>query len=197
MEKVEHKSYPVITSKISRYVMISRENISRREQILYTLTTMLETCPGERITTARLAAEVGVSEAALYRHFPSKAKIFEGLIESIEETLFAGIADIVSAQPSARVACEDILSLLILFCEHNPGLSRILTGDVLNGETERLRLRVVRLFDQLEQELLQNLGAAERQGELCISLPTSVTANMLLAMVEGAHQPVCTQSVSQ
>ena len=123
---------------------------SRREEILQTLASMLEATPGARITTAALAREVGVSEAALYRHFPSKSKMFEGLILFIEETVFSRVTRIVAEQSSSLRKCQQILAMLLTFCERNPGISRILTGDALTGETDRLRARVASLFDRLE-----------------------------------------------
>ena len=162
-----------------------KEKLSRKEQILQTLAHMLETNPGERVTTARLAQEVGVSEAALYRHFPSKAKMFEGLILFIEETLFSRVARITKEEANSLVACQRILTLLLLFCEKNPGLTRILTGDALNGETDRLRTRVVQLFERLETQLRQILRDAEIKEGLRTSLTQTATANMLLAVAEG------------
>src|SRR5690606_11558534 len=126
------------------------KKIPRRQQILEALAQMLEASPGERITTAGLARTVGVSEAALYRHFPSKSKMFEGLIEFIEETVFSRVTLILSEEPDAAVRCEKILGLLLAFAERNPGISRILTGDALAGETERLRNRVAQLYERLE-----------------------------------------------
>src|SRR5690554_4093773 len=117
------------------------QKISRREQILQALAQMLENNPGQRITTAALAREVGVSEAALYRHFPSKACMFEGLIGFIEETLFSRITLITQSDVGGVRQCEQILTLLLAFVEKNPGMARILTGDALSGETERLRVR--------------------------------------------------------
>ena len=137
------------------------KKVSRRQQILEALAHMLEASPGERITTAKLAKEVGVSEAALYRHFPSKSKMFEGLIEFIEDTLFSRISMIVKEEQQAIVRCEKILSLLLAFTERNPGITRILTGDALAGETERLRTRVAQLFDRFETQLKQVLREAE------------------------------------
>lgn len=102
---------------------------SRRQQILEALAHELEVNPGERITTAGLARAVGVSEAALYRHFPSKAKMFEGLIEFIEESIFSLISRILKEEVSSLKRCENILSLLLGFSEKNPGLTRILSGD--------------------------------------------------------------------
>ena len=101
---------------------------NRREEILQALALMLERRPGARITTAALAKEVGVSEAALYRHFPSKAKMFEGLIEFLEESLFSRINRIMSEEPSAQRRCGSVLGLLLTFAERNPGISRLLVS---------------------------------------------------------------------
>src|SRR5690625_592350 len=102
--------------------------VSRRQQILESLARMLEASPGARITTAALAREVGVSEAALYRHFPSKSKMFEGLIEFIEETIFTRITLILSEEQTALRSCEKILLLSLTFTARNPGITRLLTG---------------------------------------------------------------------
>lgn len=161
------------------------QKISRKQQILEALAHMLETAPGTRITTSALAREVGVSEAALYRHFPSKAKMFEGLIEFIEEILFSRISLILSEEPQVRSRCEKILRLLLGFCEKNPGLTRILTGDALAGETERLRQRVTQLFDRLETQLKQALREAEIKEGVRTRMTVSVTANLMLASAEG------------
>ncbi|OQX33984.1 MAG: nucleoid occlusion factor SlmA [Oceanospirillales bacterium LUC14_002_19_P2] len=158
---------------------------SRKEQILQALAHMLETSPGERITTSRLAQEVGVSEAALYRHFPSKAKMFEGLIEFIEEAIFTRITLIIKEEQSAQDCCRKFLTLLLAFCEKNPGLTRILNGDALAGETERLRLRVIQLFDRLETQLRQVLRDAEIHQGLRTRMTQQETANLLLATAEG------------
>ncbi|WP_257286311.1 nucleoid occlusion factor SlmA [Endozoicomonas sp. SESOKO1] len=161
------------------------QKISRKQQILEALAHMLETAPGTRITTSALAKEVGVSEAALYRHYPSKAKMFEGLIEFIEEALFSRISLILSEEPHVAARCEKILRLLIGFCEKNPGLTRILTGDALAGETERLRQRVVQLFDRMETQLKQTLREAEIKEGVRTRMTVSVTANLMLASAEG------------
>ena len=161
------------------------QKISRKQQILEALAHMLEVAPGTRITTSALAKAVGVSEAALYRHFPSKAKMFEGLIEFIEEVLFSRITLILSEEQKAVVRCEKILLLLIGFCEKNPGLTRILTGDALAGETERLRQRVIQLFDRLETQLKQTLREAEIKEGVRTRMTVTVTANLMLATAEG------------
>jgi len=137
---------------------------SRKEQILQSLAHMLEAGPGGRITTAGLAREVGVSEAALYRHFPSKAKMFEGLIEFIEEAIFSRINRI-TEEGDATGQVEQILTLMLAFTERNPGITRLLTGDALTGENERLHQRILQFYDR-------------------VATPT-ITANLLLAVVEG------------
>lgn len=161
------------------------KKMSRRQQILQALAHMLEVSPGERITTARLAKEVGVSEAALYRHFPSKSKMFEGLIQFIEETLFTRVSMILKEEDQATARCEKILTLLLTFTERNPGITRILTGDALAGETERLRARVAQLFDRYETQLKQTLREAELQEGIRPTMPVAIAANLLLATVEG------------
>ena len=146
---------------------------------------MLEVSPGERITTAGLAKAVGVSEAALYRHFPSKSKMFEGLIEFIEETVFSRVALVLAEEHTALARCEKIIHLLLTFAERNPGISRILVGDVLTGETERLRLRVMQFFDRLETQLKQILREAELREGVRTSVPVSVSASLLMSVMEG------------
>lgn len=158
---------------------------TRREQILQALATMLEESPGSRITTARLAEQVGVSEAALYRHFPSKAKMFEGLIEFIEDTLFSRISRILAEQSSTREKCGKLLLLLLTFTEKNPGITRILTGDALTGETTRLRVRVAQLFDRLETQLRQVIREAEIREGIPARVDVNVAANLMLSTAEG------------
>lgn len=158
---------------------------SRRQQILEALAHELEMNPGERITTAGLARAVGVSEAALYRHFPSKAKMFEGLIEFIEDSIFSLINRILKEEESSLKRCEKILSLLLGFSERNPGLTRILCGDVLTGETERLRLRVSQFFERLETQIKQVLREGEMNKELILRIPVQAQANLLLSVAEG------------
>ncbi len=163
----------------------SSTKVSRRQQILESLAHMLEVSPGARITTAALAKEVGVSEAALYRHFPSKSKMFEGLIEFIEETIFSRIALITSDETSSLTRCNKILFLLLTFTERNPGITRILTGDALTGETERLRARVAQLFDRLETQIKQILREAEIREGIRPTLSVTAAANLLMATAEG------------
>ena len=161
------------------------KKISRRQQILETLAQELEKSPGERITTAGLARAVGVSEAALYRHFPSKAKMFEALIEFIEDSVFGLTTRILEEEQNCTLRCERILMLVLGFAERNPGLSRLLVGDVLVGETERLRTRIGQFYERLETQLKQVLREGEMNGELVASLPVAPTANLLLSVAEG------------
>jgi len=164
---------------------MSPKKSQRRQQILEALAQMLEANPGNRITTAGLARQVGVSEAALYRHFPSKSKMFEGLIEFIEDALFSRIAIILNEEPSAAGRCEKMLTLLLAFTERNPGITRILTGDALAGETERLHHRVAQLFDRFETQLKQVIREAELREGLRPVIPLPEAANLLMAAAEG------------
>ena len=159
--------------------------ISRKEQILQSLAHMLEVDPGARITTANLAKEVGVSEAALYRHFPSKAKMFEGLIEFIEETIFSRIKKITTDNPDALGRCENTMLLMLSFAERNPGMCRIMMGDALAGETDRLRQRIQQLFERLETQIKQFLREAELREGKRTQVNVSASANLLVAIVEG------------
>jgi TetR/AcrR family transcriptional regulator len=156
----------------------------RRQIILETLAHMLEKNQGEHITTAQLARAVGVSEAALYRHFASKAKMFEGLLEFIEETLFTRINKIITEETRAEARVQNILFLLLGFADKNPGMARLLYGDVLVGETERLRKRVVQIYERIETQLKQILREAEASENLRVSIAD--TAALLLAVVEGS-----------
>ncbi|MDQ8038275.1 MAG: nucleoid occlusion factor SlmA, partial [Pedobacter sp.] len=154
--------------------------ISRREHILQALAAMLESQPGARITTAALAKEVGVTEAALYRHFPSKARMFEGLIEFIEEVVFSRINLILQEEQDARVRCEKILTLVLVFTERNPGITRILNGDALIGEHERLQSRIAQFFERLETQLKQILREAELKQSLGTVMTSAAAANLML-----------------
>lgn len=157
---------------------------SRAQEILQTLARMLETSKG-RITTASLATELGISEAALYRHFPSKTRMYESLIDFIEETIFGRVRGIVNDEPDAINQCYRILSLVIAFCQKNPGITRILNGDALAIENERLHQRVAQFFDRLESQIKQALREAEIRDGLELCVPVSVAANLMLVSVEG------------
>lgn len=166
--------------------MTAAENkVSRRDHILQALASMLESQPGARITTAALAKEVGVTEAALYRHFPSKAKMFEGLIEFVEEVVFSRVTLILQEEEDPRSRCEKILTLLLVFTERNPGITRILNGDALTGEHERLQARIAQFFDRLETQLRQVLRDAELKNSLGTVITSAAAANLMLVLVEG------------
>ncbi len=157
----------------------------RRQQILEALARELEIRPGARITTARLAKVVGVSEAALYRHFPSKAKMFEALIEFAEESVFGLANRIVGEESDATRRCERILTMLLAFSDRNPGITRVLLGEALVGEHERLRARVSQFFDRLETQLKQVLREGEQVTDLGLRASVAAIANLLMAVVEG------------
>ena len=157
----------------------------RREQILQAFAAMLQTHPGTRITTSALAKRLGVSEAALYRHFPSKAKMIDGLIEFAETTVFTRVAQILATVEDAEPRCGRILRLLLGFCERNPGFARLFAGDALQGETERLRHRVRQFYDRIETELRQIVRAAHATRPTPAPITASAAANLMLACAEG------------
>ncbi len=162
---------------------------SRRQQILEALAQELEKSPGQRITTAGLARAVGVSEAALYRHFPSKARMFEGLIDFIEDSVFGLVNRILQEESRMHLRCEKILLIILGFSARNAGISRLLIGDALVGETERLRQRMNQFYERLETQLKQILREGEMNGELSASVPVGPMANLLMAQAEGRiHQ---------
>ncbi|MFC3034403.1 nucleoid occlusion factor SlmA [Pseudoalteromonas fenneropenaei] len=165
--------------------MPATKRSNRKEQILQCLAQMLETSPGQRITTAKLATEVGVSEAALYRHFPSKARMFEGLIEFIEDTLLSRINIILENEKDTQGRVYNIMMLLLTFAERNPGITRILTGDALQGEQERLRERVQGLFNKLETQFKQVLRERKLREGKAFGSDEAALANLFLAVVEG------------
>jgi TetR/AcrR family transcriptional regulator len=159
----------------------------RKQQILETLANMLESPKREKITTAALAAKLDVSEAALYRHFAGKAQMFEGLIEFIEQSIFGLINKISSEEQDGLKQVRRILTVMLLFAEKNPGMTRVLTGDALVNENERLQLRINQLFDRIESTLKQSLRIAETQSNRKFD-PES-QANLLLCFVIGRwHQ---------
>jgi TetR/AcrR family transcriptional regulator len=161
----------------------------RKDQILRVLAQMLEEPRLVKITTAALAVKLDVSEAALYRHFASKAQMFEGLIEFIEATLFSLINRLTAEEKSAMRQIEGILSLLLGFAQKNPGMTRVLIGDALINENDRLQLRINQLHDRLEATLKQVLRFAVSEGEVPANLDVSAQANLLMCYVAGRwHQ---------
>jgi TetR/AcrR family transcriptional regulator len=159
----------------------------RKQQILETLAKMLESPKREKITTAALAARLDVSEAALYRHFAGKAQMFEGLIEFIEQSLFGLINKISSEEQDALRQVRRTLTVMLLFAEKNPGMTRVLIGDALVNEDERLQTRINQLFDRVESTLKQSLRIAETQSGR--KLNPEAQANLLICYVIGRwHQ---------
>jgi len=158
----------------------------RKLQILQTLATMLETPRGERVTTAALAAKLDVSEAALYRHFASKAQMFEGLIEFIESTVFSLVNKIQSESEDGVAQAEQTVVMLLRFAEKNQGMTRVLIGDALVNEDERLQARMNQLYDRIEAALRQALRIAQANGNW--PGDTAADANVLVAFVLGRWQ---------
>jgi TetR/AcrR family transcriptional regulator len=157
----------------------------RKLQILQTLAQMLEKPSAEKITTAALAAKLDVSEAALYRHFASKAQMFEGLIAFTEETIFGLVTKISGEHTSGLAQTEAILSMLLGFAKKNQGMTRVLIGDALVNENERLQLRINQLHDRLEATLKQALRFAVTQKEIPEDVDAAAHANLLLSYVVG------------
>jgi TetR/AcrR family transcriptional regulator len=160
----------------------------RKLQILQTLAEMLEAPTAEKITTAALAARLQVSEAALYRHFASKAQMYEGLIEFIESTLFGFINKLAGDGGRGIEQAQAITRLLLGFAEKNRGMTRMLTGEVLVHEKERLQARMNQLMDRLEASLRQALRIAASQGDVMEGVDPGVAANLILAYVQGRWQ---------
>jgi TetR/AcrR family transcriptional regulator len=169
----------------------------RRVQILQTLAGMLEQPAGERITTAALAARLDVSEAALYRHFASKAQMFEGLIEFIEQSVFTLINQIIAREEASNTnpvdsgqrQCQRIIAMLVQFAEKNPGMARVMVGDALVFENERLQQRMNQFFDKIEATLRQALRTAQlADGSATPSFDAQVAASVLTAFVAGRLQ---------
>ena len=157
----------------------------RKQLILEALARELETHPGDRITTAALARAVGVTEAALYRHFPSKARMFEGLIGFAEESVFTRVNQILEQEKDTETRCARMLYLMLAFAERNPGITRVLLGDAIVGERERLHDRVQQFFERLELQFRQILREAgmRQDGELPVN--PEAAASLLTGFVEG------------
>lgn len=166
--------------------MAGQKKHNRREEILQALAHMLESSQGsQRITTAKLAAQVGVSEAALYRHFPSKTRMFEGLIVFIEDSLLSRINRILNDEKDTLTRLRLILQLLLAFAERNPGLTRIMTGHALMFEQDRLQMRINQLFEKIEAQLRQVLRERRLREGKSFPIDESVLAAQLLSQVEG------------
>jgi TetR/AcrR family transcriptional regulator len=157
----------------------------RRLQILQTVAAMLEQPGAERVTTASLAAKIGVSEAALYRHFASKAQMFEGLIDFVDQSAMGLIRQVTDREPPGRVQAGRIVALLLQFAEKNPGMSRVMNGEALVLEHERLQERINLLFDKIEAQLRQSLKTADAPAS---NTDAQVTASLLVAFMQGRLQ---------
>jgi len=160
----------------------------RKLQILQTIATMLEQPKGEKITTALLADKLELSEAALYRHFASKAQMFEGLIEFIEQTVFGLVNKIAAEETSGLRQAEGIVAILLGFAQKNRGMTRVLIGDALVNENERLQARINQFLDRVEATLKQSLRIASTQGELDATIDAGAHVNALLCYVIGRWQ---------
>jgi len=161
----------------------------RRVQILEMLATMLQEPGADRITTAALAARLDVSEAALYRHFASKAQMFEGLIDFIEQSVFTLVNQIALRESSAAVQVRQVMTVLLQFGEKNPGMTRVMVGDALVFENERLVQRMNQFFERIESQLRQSLRLhAEGEGSATPSVDASAQASTLVAFAVGRLQ---------
>jgi len=158
---------------------------TRRLQILQTLASMLEDPRGEKVTTAALAAKLDVSEAALYRHFASKAQMFEGLIEFIETSIFGLINDISTKEYSGQRQVRRMIQMLLEFAQTNRGMTRVLIGDALVNENDRLQERMNQLLERIEASLRQSLRVSVSQGEMPADLDTAARAALAVAFVLG------------
>ena len=157
----------------------------RRLQILQTLAVMLQEPAGDRVTTAALAARLKVSEAALYRHFASKAQMFEGLIEFIEATVFGLINQIASQDEDGLRQLHKTTAMLLGFADRNPGMTRVLIGDALVTEDDRLQERINQLIDRIEASIRQSFRQAVTQGRLAPDTDAAARAGIVLAFVMG------------
>ena len=161
----------------------------RRVQILQALAAMLEQPGAERVTTAALAARLNVSEAALYRHFASKAQMFEGLIDFIEQSVLTLANQITEREMPGHEQAAHIVAMLVQFAEKNPGMTRVMVGDALVYENERLQQRMNQFFDKIESILRQSLrGAAAAGGSATPSVDAQVRAGALTAFTVGRLQ---------
>ena len=164
--------------------MASTKPGQRKLQILQALAAMLEQPKGEKITTAALAARLGVSEAALYRHFASKAQMFEGLIEFIESSVFGLINQISEREANGVEQAHAIMQMLLAFAANNPGMTRVLIGDALVNEDDRLQLRMNQFYDKIELACKQSLRIAVTQGH-GIEADVAARASLLVSYVVG------------
>jgi TetR/AcrR family transcriptional regulator len=160
----------------------------RRVQILQALASMLEQPGAERITTSALAARLEVSEAALYRHFASKAQMFEGLIDFVEKSVFTLVNQIAEREPDPVGRTRKLVTMVLQFGEKNPGMARVMVGDALVFENERLQARMNQFFDKLESSLKQSLRDAAAAGAATPTVDAQVRASVIVAFMVGRLQ---------
>ena len=160
----------------------------RQLDIMQSLAKMLQVKGPVKVTTASLANECGITEAAIYRHFPSKRKIYEGLVDFCEQSLFDLIGDINSSKDDHLKKVSKILILLVSFSEKNPGLARLLTREAFSIDEASLDDRIKQMFSKIELQIKQNLQKYEQQTKKKLALPSASSANLLLAFVEGVIQ---------
>ena len=160
----------------------------RQLDIMQSLAKMLQAKGPVKVTTASLANECGITEAAIYRHFPSKRKIYEGLVDFCEQSLFNLIGDINSSKEDYLKKVSKIMILLVSFSEKNPGLARLLTREAFSIDEASLDDRIKQMFSKIELQIKQNLQKYEQQTKKKLALPSASSANLLLAFVEGVIQ---------
>ena len=160
----------------------------RQLDIMQSLAKMLQAKGPVKVTTASLANECGITEAAIYRHFPSKRKIYEGLVDVCEQSLFDLIGDINSSKEDHIEKVSKIMILLVSFSEKNPGLARLLTREAFSVDEASLDDRIKQMFSKIELQIKQNLQKYEQQTKKKLALPSASSANLLLAFVEGVIQ---------
>ena len=160
----------------------------RQLDIMQSLAKMLQAKGPVKVTTASLANECGITEAAIYRHFPSKRKIYEGLVDFCEQSLFDLISDINSSKKDNLEKVSNIMILLVSFSEKNPGLARLLTREAFSIDEASLDDRIKQMFSKIELQIKQNLQKYEQQTKTKLALPSASSANLLLAFVEGVIQ---------
>ena len=160
----------------------------RQLDIMQSLAKMLQAKGPVKVTTASLANECGITEAAIYRHFPSKRKIYEGLVDFCEQSLFDLIGDINSSKDEHLEKVSKIMILLVSFSEKNPGLARLLTREAFSVDEASLDDRIKQMFSKIELQIKQNLQKYEQQTKKKLALPSASSANLLLAFVEGVIQ---------
>ena len=160
----------------------------RQLDIMQSLAKMLSKKGPVKVTTALLSQECGITEAAIYRHFPSKRKIYAGLVDFCEQNLFELISNINKSSDDYLIKVKKILLLLISFSEKNPGLARLLTREAFSVEESKLDERIILLFSKIELQIKQNLQKYEQETKKKLSLSTAASANLLLATAEGLIQ---------